>query len=148
MLALRPGAILTHRFLTMDSISLKVIRLLRFSFFLASVIGYIFPKICTFSSVSQMYRPIYICNIFFFFKLYLIGALYHFYLNCLFVTSFLFVSLMRNLTILLVFQRPHGGFIVSTKFLFTITKIPPIFIIFFLLNSLDSFYSFSNICKL
>lgn len=97
-----------------------------------------------FSSVSQMYKPIYICNIFYFLKLYLIGAMYHFYLNCLFVTSFLFVNLMRNLTILLkVFQRPHVGFIVTTKFLFTITKISPIFIIFFLLNFLDLFYFFS-----
>lgn len=69
--------------------------------------------------------------------------MYYFYLNCLFVTSFLFVNLMRNLTILLkVFQRPQVGFIVTTKFLFTITKISPIFIIFFLLNFLDLFYFF------
>lgn len=109
MLVLRPGAILTGRFLTMDSISLKVIRLLGFPFFLASVYRLYFPK-NLYIFISQMYRPKYICNIFYFFKLYLIGAMYHFYLNCLFVISFLLLNLMRNLTILLVFQRPHVGF--------------------------------------
>lgn len=70
-----------------------------------------------------------------------------FYLNCSFVASLFlcesywkfddFISLFRELMLALV--------IVSTKFLFFMTRISPVFIIFFLVISLDSFYSFSNI---
>lgn len=74
-----------------------------------------------------------------------------FYLNGLFVTSLLFIceSYQKFDYFFSLFRDPMLAFLtVSTKFLFTITKISPIFIIFFLLNSLDVFCSFSNISKL